>query len=276
MKRLPLALLVVSLLAPVLPGADKNFTLEGTVLARQRPLDHLQIQIVNPGNGMALATGLVRFDGDFELRDLPAGNYEARLVDQRREVLASRPVSIPSYSSVDFKLEEVGLDRAGGAVSSYRLSHKVPNRARKSFEKSEKEFKAGRSEQALALLDAALAQDPEYADALHTRGLFHLKAKEYDAAIKDLDHASRLDDVNPRFLADSAVAHYAAGQADVAERNARQALRFDPNSAKAHYLLALALIGQGKKTAETRYSLEQAAPAYPGAGAMLMRFSASR
>jgi len=223
------------------------------VLARQRPLDHLQIQIVNLSNGMALATGLVRFDGEFELRELPQGNYEVRLVDQRREVLATRQVSIPSYGSIDFKLEDAALSRAGGAVSSYRLTHKVPSKARKSFERSEKEFKAGRSERALALVDEALAVDPEYADALHTRGVFHLGAREYSAAT-----------------------HYAAGQPEAAERSARQALRFDPDSAKAHYLLALALIGQGKRTEETRHSLEQASPTYPGAGAMLRRFSASR
>jgi len=276
MKHLTLALLVVSACAPPLPAIDKSFTIEGSVLARQRPLDHLQIQIVNLSNGMALATGLVRFDGEFELRELPQGNYEVRLVDQRREVLATRQVSIPSYGSIDFKLEDAALSRAGGAVSSYRLTHKVPSKARKSFERSEKEFKAGRSERALALVDEALAVDPEYADALHTRGVFHLGAREYSAAIRLLDRAAALDDANPRFLTDAAVAHYAAGQPEAAERSARQALRFDPDSAKAHYLLALALIGQGKRTEETRHSLEQASPTYPGAGAMLRRFSASR
>jgi tetratricopeptide (TPR) repeat protein len=219
-----------------------------------------------------IAQLMVHTDGTIDSGILRAGIYEFRVIGQHGDTLAKSLWSVPSGRDLEIRLPDESVP-AGGAVSTYRLSHKVPGKARKQFEKSEKAAKEGKTEAARNLLDEAIQADPEFADALHARGVIALKALDVPGARNLLVKAAELDDANADYRADAAVATYLSKATPQAEQLARSALRMDPENRKAHYVLGLALLRQGKRGDEAVRSLRTAAPTYPRAGELLQRLA---
>ena len=123
------------------------------------------------------------------------------------------------------------------AVSVYRLSHKVPGKARKAWKRAAYAAVEGRPQDSVAALDEAIAQDADFADALHMRGLFAFQSKDFRRAAALLRRAAALDDANNVFLADAAVGQLAVRNPVDAERLARAALRLDPLQPRAREVL---------------------------------------
>ena len=119
------------------------------------------------------------------------------------------------------------------SVSVHRLAHKVPSKARKAWNRAVDAAATGRPHQIVALLDEAIAQDAEFADALHMRGLFAFQSKDFSRAAELLDRAARLDNANPVFLADAAVGQLSVRNPVAAELHARAALRLNPLQPRA-------------------------------------------
>ncbi len=127
----------------------------------------------------------------------------------------------------------VPLRPVAPTVSVYRLSHKVPGKARKAWNRAADAAVKGRPEESIAFLDEALAQDGDFADALHMRGLFAFQAKDYHRAAILLQRAATLDDGNAAYLADAAVGQLVIRNPVGAERHARAALRLNPEQPRA-------------------------------------------
>ena len=119
------------------------------------------------------------------------------------------------------------------SVSVYRLSHKVPGKAKKAWRRAADAASNRRPQNSVALLDEALALDGDFADALHMRGLFAFQAKDFPLAATLLQRAATLDNANPAFLADAALGHLGIRNPVDAERFARAALRLNPEEKRA-------------------------------------------
>lgn len=120
--------------------------------------------------------------------------------------------------------------RSAPPVSLYRLSHKVPGKAKKAWRRAAAAASDGRSNESLAFLDEALTHDGDFADALHMRGLFAFQDK-------DFRRAATLDDANAAFLADAALSQLVVRNPVEAERYARAALRLNPEQSRALQVL---------------------------------------
>lgn len=122
-------------------------------------------------------------------------------------------------------------------VSLYRLSHKVPGKAKKAWRRAAAAASDGRPKESLAFLDEALAHDGDFADALHMRGLFAFQDKDFRRAATLLHRAATLDDANAAFLADAALSQLVVRNPVEAERYARAALRLNPEQSRALQVL---------------------------------------
>lgn len=252
--------------------AGRRYRVEGHIRSNSGMLDRLRVEVCDLSSPGPVGQLMVRNDGSLEVTNLAAGTYEFRVLSPHGQILAKTLWQVPASRDVEIQLpgESAG---AGGPVSLYRLSHKVPEKARKNWQRSAKAVREGKVDVARELLDEAIEVDPEYADALHARGVMALQAQDVPSARSLLTKAAVLDDGNAEFQADAAVATYLAEASPQAEEMARTALRVDPENQKAHYVLGLSLIRQGKRGDEVMRSLRTAAPKYPRAGEILNRLA---
>ncbi|MET9503505.1 tetratricopeptide repeat protein, partial [Streptomyces sp. NPDC006622] len=116
---------------------------------------------------------------------------------------------------------------------------------------------AGRYDQAIADLTAALALDPTYAWALGSRGETHRQAGRYDQAIADLTAALELNPTYAWALGSRGEAHQQAGRYDQAIADLTAALELNPT-----YAWALGIRGMAHRQAghyeKARVDLERA------------------
>jgi tetratricopeptide (TPR) repeat protein len=245
--------------------------LSGNLVSENGIPDRLQVTAVELTSPLSQTSTHVSSDGSFEFRSLPAGSYEVRLTNLQGDVYARQIVNVPSMTAIRFDLTAItGVNpKKAGPVSYYRLSHHVPDKALKLWQKAVKAARAGRHEESAELLDKALADDQQFADALHMRGVYALQAKDFVLASNLLTHAATLDESNPNFLADAAFGHFAAESPAKALTFARQALRLDPGNRKANYVLGVTNLRLGNQGEETVQALEQAAPIFPSAARIL-------
>ncbi|WP_321477112.1 hypothetical protein [uncultured Paludibaculum sp.] len=250
---------------------EMQYQMEGTLVSENGIPDRLQVTAVELTSPLSQTTTHVSSDGSFEFRSLASGNYEVRLTTLQGEVLAKQLVTVPSMTTVRFDLSRItgGSARNAGPVSYYRLAHQIPGKALKLWQKAGKAAKSGRDDESVELLDKALEEDPQFADALHMRGVYALQAREYSKACELLARAATLDQSNPNFLADAAFGQYAAEATVKAQDYARSALRLDPANKKANYVLALTMLRQGNQGEETVRALREASPLFPSAARIL-------
>jgi TolB-like protein/class 3 adenylate cyclase/Tfp pilus assembly protein PilF len=114
---------------------------------------------------------------------------------------------------------------------------------------------AGQLEAATALIDRALALDPNLAAAWHLSGWVKLYSGEPEAAIKHLAHAMRLNPLDPMFFGmqnGTAAAHFLAGRYDAAASWAEMALSRHGNRVPPSLRLAAASHALSGRIAEAQ------------------------
>jgi tetratricopeptide (TPR) repeat protein len=230
-----LILPIVLLSAPAGAQFGARERLSGLIAPTPPRADTLQVEASNQETHFISARASVHYDGTFEFTHLESGHYEFRLTTQTGNVLASTMGSIPSQSEIRFELPP--SPRPQGPVSIYRLTHHPPRKAVKALRQAADAFHQGRPEVAAQRVDSALAADPDFAVALHLRGVLALKAGDFPRALQDLRRAAILDNANPVFLANSAVALYICRDPSEARRLAQASLRLNPEQSTARMVL---------------------------------------
>ena len=93
--------------------------------------------------------------------------------------------------------------------------------------------KSGKTEEALAEFDRALALDPYSAQALYGRGLIHQGEKRHQQAIEDFTAANGLTPQRVEPLLGRATSYLALDKTKEAAADLDEAVQADPNSAQA-------------------------------------------
>ncbi len=263
-----LFMLALSLLVPVVASGGKSTT-EGRVTGRVGVrFDRLQVVLRSPASRES-HRAWVHTDGGFSFANVEDGVYELAVLAQNGDVVVSELVTIPASLLLTVALPESAAPQS--PVSIHRLTHEVPKAAMKAFRKAAEVSREKGDAASIQLLDRALELDPDFIDALHSRGLYAFNQRDFEAARRFLSRAARLDSASPVIQADAAMAEYAAASYPECERFASAAIRLDPSSPKSHYLLALALLQLGHPPARAVPHLLRAAPAFPKAGEILAR-----
>jgi len=213
-------------------GQQKLGRLEDAVTSARRATT---LQPTNPEHWCLLASQLLRL-GDEQAADealahaerLDPGDGRPWMIRARRAMDRGRDDEALSCCRKAIALDPVRCAADGSALAG--LIHE----------------RQGRTEQARAAFDAALAHDPRNGTALLARAKIAAAAGRPRQAMADLQ---LLIDGQPEFAEGGRLLgrlHFEAGNAQVAEAIFGVLLRRDPNDAAAHYELSRVLASRGR------------------------------
>lgn len=160
---------------------------------------------------------------------------------------------------------QVAPENTSNTVSMKRLSHKPPKAARKAYEKAVRLSEKGQSLESIALLEKAVAIDPEYMEALNNLGARHVVIGDYEGALPYLNKAIALDPHSVQPYCNLSLAYLGSGDAEAAERAARQAIDNDPSESRGRFLLGISLVAQRKQAKEASQNLRRVQDQFPQA-----------
>jgi tetratricopeptide (TPR) repeat protein len=156
-----------------------------------------------------------------------------------------------------------------GMISARRLTHKPPKTALKEFELGSRAWDKSRNNEAIRHLSEAIQVDPGYIEALVKLGAVYADSGQNDRALALFDDALVLEPNWALIHIDRAAALVALSRPAEAELAARRALRLEPRSIAASYMLGCAMLMQEEITPETAAYLAAAADKYPKARRLL-------
>jgi tetratricopeptide (TPR) repeat protein len=142
--------------------------------------------------------------------------------------------------------QENGAPRGAATVSATSL--KAPPKAVKQFEAAKQLLRRKKPEDAVRSFEAAIRIYPEYADAWMNLGLLAVARNDLLTAARDLDESLRVDSgVSFQACYSDALVNLMLKRYDVAERSARQALRYGDGggNARINFVLGMALLARG-------------------------------
>jgi tetratricopeptide (TPR) repeat protein len=192
--------------------------------------------------------------------------------------------SIPTEASDPLTLRmRLGLDaepaappRPGNPIPVSQL--RIPSKAMKEFERSQKAFQSGDIPTSAEHLQRALQVYPEFLQAHNFLGLRYLQLGDYQKALAEHELALALDPRNSQTHEDLSMVLTVLNRAPEAETEARLALEINPRSVSARYVLARALIAQRRATSEAMEMLVESENTFHNASLVLaqIHFSAGR
>ena len=155
---------------------------------------------------------------------------------------------------------------------------RIPSKAVKEFERSQKAFHSGDVPTSVEHLQKALQIYPDFIQAHNALGLRFLQLGEYKKALAEHQAALSLDPRRVETHQDLSFALLALNRSKEAEAEARQALDIDSRLVGSRYLLGRALIAQDRVTPEAMDMLRQSENVFPNASLVLalLHFRAGR
>lgn len=223
-------------------------------------------------HGQKVATAPAGADGSFEFRRVPYGQYRLTVSDGDERPIHEEFITIHEQQPpIEIHVALPDKPRPGsGSVSAQELMHPPSKKAVKAVEAAQRLAEAGDHESAVEQLQKAVRLSPGYADAWTNLGAEHINLKQYEQAVRELTRAS---EIRPStiILCDMAYAQFALHRYAEGTQSAREAVRLDPASAPAHYLLGTFLERDRRTLGEAIAHLEIAARSMPSARAELDR-----
>ena len=248
-------------------------SLKGELHLDSRTVLRSQVTLTDLHGGRTVAEEYVGTDGRFEFRHVPYGEYRLTVLDGADRPIHEELLTVCEHAQpiqVEVKLPETERP-AGDTVSAQELLHPPAKKAFKAFLAAQKFSEAGAHEKAAEQLEKAVQLSPDYGAAWVNLAAQHIFLKRYEQALQELTHAGGISKPTAMMFGDMAFAQYALHRFAEGTRSAREALRLDPSSAAAHYLLGSFLVLDRRTRAEGFQHLEQAARTMPAAQAELER-----
>jgi tetratricopeptide (TPR) repeat protein len=220
-------------------------SISGSVLSvAGKPLRDVQVQLQDATNGTVVTSGLTNDAGQFEFNSVPHGSYELVAIAGVHQTSGRVEVSSwPATASLRMAFTDKP-DNGGGRNTISVVQYRVPEKARKEFDKAEELEAKGKTDQAHKHVDRALEIYPNYADALTLRAILKLSSGNVNPAIADLEHAIHCD-------ANYALAYTVLGSAfnntrkfDEALRTLKRSDSLAPDSWQTYFEMARAYIGK--------------------------------
>ncbi len=162
-----------------------------------------------------------------------------------------------------------------GVVSVRQLEHKVPRKAQREYDRSEKARRHNDVRGAIAHLEKAVKIDPEFVAARNNLGANYLLVGKADAAVVQLQECVNLDPHNYMPESNLALALMIQKKFEDAERSARRGVSLDHTGTRTRLILAMSLLMQDKFTPEAMEMLKRAARDYPQATLLSARVYAA-
>jgi tetratricopeptide (TPR) repeat protein len=213
------------------------------------------------------------FDGNFELRHIPAGDYQLFVLAQNGDIVQQEFVTLnPQLFHINVRMHvAVKPPSAPGTVSMTQLRHPPDRKAFQSFVAAQRFAASGSPEKAAVELEKAVRISPEFADAYSNLGVQHIRMQRYKEAVGDFSRAIEIAGPNPLMLCNLAFAQMYLGRVPESLAAVRAALRMDAGYPQGHLILGSILATDPRTRSEAIPHLERAAETIPSARAALER-----
>jgi hypothetical protein len=146
---------------------------------------------------------------------------------------------------------------------------RIPPKAVKEFERSQKAIQGGDVRASIDHLQKALRIYPDFIQAHNALGLLFVQLHEYEKALTEHQTAFSLDPRSAGTHQDLSFVLLLLDRNQEAEAEARQALDLDSQLVASRYVLGRAIVGQGHVTPEGMEMLRQSENAFPNASLVL-------
>ena len=235
--------------------------------SNDKPLKDAHVEIRNVRTGQNIASTYSNAEGQFEIDQVPVGTYEVvvtnGLAQDRQEIAVD---GVTSNIRVRLATGQAADDKVGNNSSVSVAQMEVPKKARQHYEKAAEEVKKSRFDEAAKELEAALAVDPHYSEALTLRGVLKMDHSQMQEALSNFQEAISSDPNYALAYVATGSAYNALGEYDNAARALERAQELDPHSWQAHFEMAKAELGRVQYEValrEINRALDIAPEAYP-------------
>jgi len=147
-------------------------------------------------------------------------------------------------------------------VTLHELSHRIPARAKRDFERALKASTKRDDETAITYLKKALEADPEFCAAWNNLGVAYLRLGRTELAIEQFTRAIEVDPYSAKPRLNLAGAYIQQHLFADGERAARRGIDLDHEDPYGPLSLGVALVLEGKFTAEAERNLVKASETY--------------
>lgn len=244
---------------------------EGRILAADDDLSRLTVEVTagdsrSPGDRVP-----VMRDGTFYFHSNASSSVELRVLNQSGDRLLSESVLLRQGHPIELKLRamrEPG-ERPGGAISLLRLAHKPRKPVQRLFSEANNLAQRGELAASVERLESAVGQDPRWFEAWINLGSRQLRLHRYEDAARSFRAALAIDGQVALLHCNLGLTMLFLKQPAEAERSAFRALQLEPDSRRAKYVAALALLQQNTRRETAIEYLEAAAPEIPHAREVL-------
>lgn len=203
--------------------------------------------------------------GNFDLRAVPAGEYEFRVTDKSGSVVLDQLKSLEGSRDFVFLVahDPVWTLEASNTVAVSSFQHKAPRKALSVYRASQKARASGDTANSTRLLEQTLAIDPNFAEAHNDLAATYAESGRLDDA---LQQAKIAVDLNPRFVeagCNLALMLLSLNRYPEAETASRKMLEGVHDGALMHAVLALSIMSQKKDLNEAMNHLSRAIIEFP-------------
>ena len=208
----------------------------------------VRLQTMTRGDRIAMTDD----NGTFAFRGVPNGQYTI-VIDKEKEYEPYRaavdirqfPGSPPQMYNLSVRLESKKEDGAKPGVLNADLAN-VPAHALAFYQKALEKSQAGKSLEAIDLLDKAIAEYPQFAVAFTELGVQYQRLNKLDKAEESLKSALQITPESYSALVNYGIVLVRLKRFAEAESELRLALKQKEQSAVAHFYLGRALAYLGK------------------------------
>jgi tetratricopeptide (TPR) repeat protein len=204
-----------------------------------------RVEIHDLMTGSLISAGYSLPNGTFTFYNIPAGHYEIRSVNGLQE--ARERVDLDSVDQqVTLKIADAAGSPTGGNGATVSVAEmRVPDKARKEFEKAQEAFGKRKIDDARARCAKALSLAPTYSRALTLSALFDLSDNKLEDAAQKAEQAVKSDYGYSMGYIVLASVYNSLKRYDDSIRTLDRAIPLAPNSWQAHFELSKAQLGKG-------------------------------
>lgn len=224
----------------------------------------LVVELIGGPDALRVAGAQVAANGEFEVSNVPAGNYLLRVTDGAGRPIKEDFITVAGRHPRVIILLPVLGHTASGTVSVAQLRRKIPRAARKAFGEAEEAARAGDIRSSMAHLRKAIEIEPQFMEAHNNLGVRDLELGLHGLAAEQFRIATELDRSAAPAFSNLGVALLWLGRLPEAEKAARRAVEMDGASRKCRLVLG-AVLAQALDYVEALANLRAAEKDYPTA-----------
>ena len=248
-------------------STSKSITVRGEIVSSAPLIGSWTVELGGNGAGISQSAA-VNADNTFEFPSATPGTYQLRVIAPSGKLCYEDYVTVNPNQTLSIRLAD---DRpqanrsTGNTISLEQLSHKVPARAQKAFQKGEQAATKGNIDEARNCFRLAVTLDPEFVDAYNELGATEAQLNNLPEAATQFQKAIDLVPEHRQALPNLSIVLAKMRRFHEAGEVARRALKVVPESGRIHYILAVSLLADGGDFEEIILQFERATSEIPSA-----------